>query len=118
MESNLSKYKDDLKRLIEKGNQLYYAMALDLDVGDDETKKTLKAIAKEKELPNFNGEYETWYTEAQQVVRQIIPDRFIDFNKLYKEEKRKEVTFLTYTISDYMLGLRTSSHGKTIADGG
>ena len=116
MESNLSKYKDDLKRLIEKGSQLYYAMALELDLGDDKSKKALKAITKEKELPYFKGEYETWYTEALQVVKQIIPDRLIDFSKMYKEEKRKEVTFLTYTISDYMLGLKTSRRGETIAD--
>jgi len=116
MESNLSKYKSDLQHLIDKGRLLYYGMALDLDIGDDKSKKELKALAKEIKIPSFKQEYETWYSEAQQVIKQIIPDRLNDFIKLYKEEKRKEITYLTYTISDYMIGLRTSRFGETVAD--
>lgn len=116
MESNLSKYKNDLQRLIDKGQLLYYGMALDLDIGDDKSKKELKALAKKIKISSFKQEYETWYSEAQQVIKQIIPDRLNDFIKLYKEEKRKEITFLNYTISDYMIGLRTSRFGKTVAD--
>lgn len=117
MESNLSKYMNDLQSLIDKGHLLYFRMALDLDIGDDKSKKDLKALAKKKKLPSFKEEYETWYSEAQRVIKQIIPDRLNDFVKLYKEEKRKEITFLSYTISDYMIGLRTSRAGETVADG-
>ncbi|MBA7621610.1 hypothetical protein ES703_28974 [subsurface metagenome] len=117
MESNLSKYKNDLKHLIDNGFLLYYGMALDLDICDDKSKKELKALAKQKKLLPFKQEYETWYSEAQQVIKQIIPDRLNDFTKLYKDEKRKEVSFLTYTISDYMIGLRTSRFGETVANG-
>ncbi|MCK9572782.1 MAG: hypothetical protein M0R20_00075 [Candidatus Omnitrophica bacterium] len=117
METNISKYKIDLEKLIDKGYLLYYSMAIELNIGDPKEKKELKKIADEKNLPSFKLEYETWYSEAQQVIKQIIPDRLNDFIKLYKEEKRKEISFLTYTISDCMLGLRTSRLGETIADG-
>ncbi|HJH27910.1 MAG TPA: hypothetical protein C5S37_14380 [Methanophagales archaeon] len=117
MNTNLSKYKKDLDRLIAQGRLLYYSMALDLDVADQKSKKQLKEMFKDKKLPLFQDEYETWYSESLQVIKQILPDRLVDFTKLYKEEKRKEITYLTYTVSDYMIGLRTSRLGETIADG-
>jgi len=117
MESNLAKYEKDLQRLIDRGFILYCSMAIDLNIGDDEDRKKLKALVKKEKSPSFKQEYEVWYSEAQQVIKQIIPDRLIDFIKLYKEEKRKEVSCLTYAISDYMIGLRTSRYGETVADG-
>ncbi|RMF92143.1 MAG: hypothetical protein D6734_12945 [Candidatus Schekmanbacteria bacterium] len=50
-------------------------------------------------------EYQDWYTKALAVVRQLIPDRLKEFEELYKIEKRKEIDYTTYTISDYLLGL-------------
>jgi len=51
-------------------------------------------------------EYQSWYTKALAVVRQLIPDRLEEFEALYKIEKRKDIDYTTYTISDYLLGLR------------
>ena len=39
-----------------------------------------------------------------QVVRQVLPDRLSDFVKQYRYENRKRTDFLTYGISDYMVG--------------
>jgi len=50
--------------------------------------------------------YQSWYTRALPVVRQLLPERYQEFQEQYKLEKRKEINFLTYTISDYLLGLR------------
>lgn len=36
-----------------------------------------------------------------QVVRQLLPDRYEDFVRQYKNDKRKETDSLTYTISDF-----------------
>ena len=46
----------------------------------------------------------------------MLPHRLDDFVAQYKQPKRKEVDFLTYTISDYLLGLQTKRHGDVIAD--
>jgi hypothetical protein len=51
------------------------------------------------------------------VVKQIIPDRTEDFIKQYKNEKRKEITFATYGISDHVIGLQTSRFGDVLVDG-
>ena len=48
----------------------------------------------------FFWEYETWYSKSLMYVKRINSDRFDDFNKLYKLEKRKEITYATYTLSD------------------
>lgn len=49
--------------------------------------------------------YQAWYTKALVVVRQLMPERLDEFKQLYKLEKRKKIDFLTYTISDYLLGV-------------
>lgn len=54
-------------------------------------------------------EYQSWYTKALAVVRQLMPDRLNEFQALYKIENRKEIDFTNYSISDYFLGLRVSS---------
>jgi hypothetical protein len=67
-------------------------------------------------LPTFAVEYDTWYSEALRVVKQLIPDRTNDFVNQYKNEKRKEIDFLSYGISDYLLGLETKRGDRVIAD--
>ncbi|MCH7655591.1 MAG: hypothetical protein IIC95_06325 [Chloroflexi bacterium] len=103
----------NLTSLIQAGYLLYYAMGhrsgvlagdLLLHVEDG----TLK-------LPSFEDGYEAWYSEAMRVVSQIIPDRLTDFVAQYKNDKRKSVTHLTYTISDSLLGLSWGSNA-VVAD--
>ncbi len=117
MATKLEVMKDELKSLIKKGSHLYLSMIDDVQGLPDDFKKDLK---KDKiKLPNFKSEYDTWYSEALSVIKQILPDRYSDFVKQYKDEKRKEIDFLTYGIADYLLGLKTTSHGGTnvVADG-
>jgi hypothetical protein len=104
MQSNLTKYQDDLEKLEKKGLKLYYNMAYDLGLLDAEGKKQIEKIR----VTNFNEEYQKWYTEALSVIKQVIPDRLADFVKLYKDEKRKETDYLTYTMSDYLIGLQVT----------
>ena len=102
---NLDKYKNELLALIEKGKHLLYSLAEELDLLNAAQKKKLKE--KFPSFLSFNDEYELWYSEARSVIKQIIPDRLSDFNTLYKNEKRKDVDYLTYTISDKLIGLVT-----------
>lgn len=41
-----------------------------------------------------------------------MPDRTSDFTSLYKNDKRKEITFSTYTIFDAIIGVRIT-YGNT-----
>lgn len=113
MESNIAKFKDELKALIDEGELLRLSLALDLEVVDEATEKKLREL----KLPSFKETYERWYSVAMQVVKQVLPDRLLDFVKQYKDEKRKQTDFLTYGVSDYMIGLRTKRGLETVVDG-
>jgi len=115
--TNLQKYKDDLKKLVAEATLLYYSLANDL-VDDTAEKKKLKKYLEERKLtlPDFKSEYEKWYSEALEVIKQVLPSRYDDFKRLYKDEKRKNVSYLTYTMSDYMIGLRTTRGLDTVVD--
>jgi len=114
MASNMDKFQMDLERLIKWSGLLMYLLGDDLGIVDDETKAKYETEKLKKY--DFSEEYEKWYTESHEVVKHIIPDRLDDFQKLYKDEKRKQVDYLTYTLSDYLIGLRTTRAGLTVVD--
>ena len=63
-------------------------------------------------LGEFAPRYEIWYSKALSAVTQIAPLRLTEFKEAYRHEKRKEITYDTYTISDFLLGLRIKFHGE------
>jgi hypothetical protein len=77
METNIQKFKEDLKKLIARGELLKYSMALDLGIVDKKTEENIKKLNP----PSFKNEYEHWYSLAMQVIKQILPDRFEDFKR-------------------------------------
>jgi hypothetical protein len=107
MASNLERYKSDLDALVKLGHQ----MDLDLTCRNMIEQGVLTGKAKKaaKELENtFERKYQGWYTESLKVIRQLIPDRFTEFEQLYKcEGKRKGIDSTTYTIQDWLNGIRS-----------
>ncbi len=102
-ETNISKFKDELDKLLLEGERLSLSLLLELDCFSEEQEEQVKKL----ELPEFKRNYEQWYTVSMQVIKQVVPDRFADFVKMYKDEKRKSIDALTYGVSDYMLGIKT-----------
>jgi hypothetical protein len=111
-ESNIAKLKAELEKLVKKGALLRIALAVELEKVGPEDMKSLKEV----KLPSFKDEYEAWYSLAMQIVKQLIPDRLPDFVKLYKDEKRKEISYLTYGVADCLIGLQSTYAGRTVAD--
>lgn len=113
MISNIEKYKKDLKKLIEDGDQLLNAMHFSFtkDQFEDLLTKEMKDKSKISEfinrLPNFHTDYQIWYSEALILVKQLLPDRFSDFVKQYEKPtvKRKDITYENYVIEDALQGL-------------
>lgn len=112
METNLEKYKQDLRRLIDDGGQLLMAMQATFvrDDFNNELKKVLKDKKKIsellKKLPSFGNDYQTWYSEALILLKQLLPDRVSDFVKLYEKPKsRKNITYENYVIEDALQGI-------------
>jgi hypothetical protein len=46
--------------------------------------------------------YQRWYSTALPLIQQLLPDRYEEFQQYYRNEKRRELTWSTYTISDYL----------------
>lgn len=117
---NIDKYKNDLKSLIEKGNQL--DIAIKYDCYPENVEKQIKEHIKEEDkikeyfskLPRFKSEYQTWYSEALILIKQLLPDRLSDFMKLFEKPKnRKAIEYGNYVIEDYLQGLRVTFAGET-----
>ncbi|MCI0565206.1 MAG: hypothetical protein MN733_42610, partial [Nitrososphaera sp.] len=107
---NLDSYKKDLNSLLDKGEKLHISMHLECFPKDiestlkkqfgDEAKGTLKA------LPSFAESYQSWYSEAKVLIKQLLPDRLSDFVRHYEKPKpRKDITYENYSIEDYLQGL-------------
>ena len=113
MASNLEKHKNDLEVLVKLGSK----MDLDLTYRHLAEKKDLKEKHKKiyKELKgSFEKEYQRFYTEAHAVIRQIIPDRIDEFEKLYKgEPRRKTIDSVTFNIQDWLNGVRSGTNSYT-----
>src|SRR5579864_6445280 len=66
--SNIARLKTELDKLIKKGELLRIALVVDLKKFDPDDMEKVKEI----KLPSFKGDYETWYSLAMQVVKQLI----------------------------------------------
>ncbi len=65
-----------------------------------------------KDLPDFESSYQKWYSKAQAVVKQVMPDRLSDFSSYYEYPRaRKEIDYQNYMIRDYLQGLRVTRRG-------
>ena len=107
---NVDHYMKDLDALIDKGELLYHAIQHGCFPQEfaREAKKSWgdKAEKVIQALPSFGGEYQSWYSEAKALVRQLLPDRLSDFTRYYEKPKsRKAITYENYTIEDHLQGL-------------
>lgn len=114
MSTNKEDIKSELKKLSSKSRLILYSEFLDKGSPSEENIRAMeeneKFIKFRKEKDSTQSEYQQWYTKASSVIKQIAPDRYKEFCELYKLEKRppKSIDFTTYTISDYLIGLKVS----------
>lgn len=108
MSINIERFKKDLNKLIDQGNQLELSMVRKIqgkNEFDKHIRKKLKEEAKEflEKLPNFSESYEAWYSESLALLRQLLPDRVQNFIALYEKPKgRKSIEYGNYVIQDYL----------------
>ncbi len=101
----------EFQTLIKQGKRLYQSMYL----FDEEGKAALIESGVQIEtLPNFNLEYQHWYTKSYYLIKLVAPHRLTDFEELYKKKKGKEPTLDTYCISDALLGVQLTRGGKVV----
>jgi hypothetical protein len=100
MQTNLARYQDDLDSVIER------AKLIESDLVNVVKERKGKK-GEPKAGMTFQFSYQAWYSEAHEVIRQILPNRLNEFKELYQgSDKRKIITRNTYTIRDWLLGTR------------
>jgi hypothetical protein len=111
MASNLDRYKADFDSLLTRGHDLF--LAVQKECLPEQFERAMKKEYGEKAkglikaLPSFNDMYQSWYSEARELVRQLLPGRFSDFSRHYEKPKsRKNISFENYRIEDCLQGLR------------
>ena len=118
--SNLKKFEDDSQELLATGGRLRFAMQYAFQ--GDEFEKIAQAqlgdAAQEflDDLPNFQNEYQSWYSEAKVLIRQLLPDRLGDFVGHYEAPKaRNAMDSSSYRIADCLIGLAaTRGSGRIV----
>ena len=108
--SNLDRYRKDLESLVSTGDQLVNSLQAECHPKEfrDAAKQKLGARAEAfvAGLPSFAATYQRWYSEAQVLVRHLLPERLTDFVRHYEKPKpRKNITFENYRIEDTLQGL-------------
>lgn len=110
----IDNYKKDIEKLCDRGRlmlRLYNELQDDYKESFDKLDPKLRAnIEKE----SFKNKYNAWYNESLALIKQLAPERFEDFKSYYKREKRKELTYETYTVSDYLIGLQSKRYGYEV----
>lgn len=115
--SNLEKYKKDLSKLIDEGDDLLNAIQFECYPAEFEKEITKRVGAEKykelkKDLPQFVINYQSWYSEAIVIIKLLLPDRLNDFIRLYeKPSKRKDASYDNYVIEDYLQGLTVTRNG-------
>jgi len=95
---NLETYKKDLDKLLNLGDSL---------IKDIQTRKGNEKKCTSDYHNIFELEYQNWYTIALAVVKQIIPQRFNEFENLYlADPRRKVINRANFTIQDWLNGYR------------
>ena len=125
MSEKSKKFSEQLDKLIERGNTLKLALQLECypedyrarlnRIHNNDTQKVDNLL---KEFPKFKKEYQAWYSEAQAVIKQVLPDRLADFISHYEYKKpRKDFNVANYMIRDYLQGLHITLVGGEIVTG-
>jgi hypothetical protein len=98
MDDHRKQIRDQINALVSKGVDLLRA-----ELAESKKSKRSKAASQEAG-GGLKWGYQSWYSEALPIVKQLLPERYEEFRECYKDDKRKAINVLTYRISDYLSG--------------
>ena len=93
--------KNEIKELLEEFNKIRDALV------------PKEGEENASDFKYFVYNYDLWYTKALNIVKNLLPDREKDFISLYKNEKRKEISYANYTIADALKGISLKNRFST-----
>jgi len=117
MDDTKIKIKNEILTLYGEGVKVYqYEQAKQTKMPIPKTSKG-KTSETEKAV-RLHEDYQLWYSKSLPVIRQLLPERYQEFQDQYKPERRSDqiLDFLTYSISDYLLGIRVTRGKVNVFD--
>ena len=121
--SNKGIFEQDLDRLINSGEMLLLSMNYEC-YGDQILEQNSENRSEDEstleKLPKFRDQYQSWYSEALALVKQVLPDRLNDFKSYYEFPRvRKDINYQNYMIRDYLQNLQITFgfNNEIVADG-
>lgn len=111
--------REEIEALIEEGTKIRSTEtgAKSKSATGSGTKKSGKPPVASKWLQLIS--YQQWYTKALPIVRQLIPDRYAEFQQFYQHDRRatgEKFDIDTYAIRDYLLGFTLKRGGSEVVD--
>jgi hypothetical protein len=106
MPSTLDRFVGDLARLLETGRKMRRALAKEMVAA--KAGQSSQPLKEADQDVSFDDAYQSWYTEAHEAVRQLIPRRLADFELLYHDTREGKSTTETYGIREWLLGKRAA----------
>lgn len=114
MESNLDKYRKEIQELCVNGFIL--RCGLRNEMGIPFTEAEVKGISDNMlqtiKKATFSDRYQKWYNASLATIKQLLPDRVVDFVSAYHQEVKKDKNLTNYGIEDYILGITLTSFSK------
>lgn len=107
MLNNLEKYKKDLDALIRRGDLLFLDLQKKYMEKEQFEKIYRKSFGEEydniiDEIPMFDQEYQCWYSEALELIVQLLPNRLEDFKNYYGKSEGQCMAVEDYKIKNYL----------------
>ena len=114
MESNLEKYRKEIRDLCADGYLLRCGLLNEMEspVTDKDLERFPDELVNKIKSATFKDKYQKWYNASLVVIKQLLPDRLSDFVGAYHQDVKKEKTLSNYGIEDYMLGITLSQYSK------
>jgi hypothetical protein len=103
MQTNIDRYKSDLTKIIAAGDVIAVTLGVEVLPGDTtQLPPGLTDVSKN----HFKDNYQKWYSESYALIKQLLPDRLLEFECLYNGNgKRKKVDLTSYHILDWLKGI-------------
>ena len=108
---NYQKCKNDLRKLIRKGELIYNSFT---DLCYPPKEKNADLATKS---PGFYCEYQEWYSESLVLIKQLLIDRLDDFKRYYERpNNREKIDYENYCIEDALQKLAYKRNNITLVD--
>lgn len=111
------RHRADLRTLSDAGTLMLSdlhlrLLAQDGKLGDPSAEKVARRIKG-----TFERRYQTWFSEAAALIRQLLPERHAEFVELYQSDNGNGATTVAnYCIRDWLRGVRISTGRQTRQD--